>query len=271
MVKMHMQKSVTDTINTSFIIESEKGLLVVDGGFATECENLYAKLKELGDHVTGWFLTHPHTDHVNCLREMIKTHLGDIKIDMLYYNFPSVEIMNEYIPEGNENGDWLQGFYDDIAPAAIPVTTTHMGDEYSFGDVTVKVLREHNDSTPNNFSNNSSTVFRFETENSSVIFLGDLGIEGGEHLLSVASPELLKADYCQMAHHGQSGVLKNVYEAINPDYCLWCTPTWLWDNKGPGGYDTGKYKTVIVRGWMSEIGGMKKHYIMQEGPFEIEL
>ena len=48
MVKMHMQKSVTDTINTSFIIESEKGLLVVDGGFATECENLYAKLKELG-------------------------------------------------------------------------------------------------------------------------------------------------------------------------------------------------------------------------------
>ena len=103
-----------------------------------------------------------------------------------------------------------------------------------------------------------------------MIFLGDLGVEGGEHLLTVASPELLKADYCQMAHHGQQGVEKDVYEAINPDYCLWCTPTWLWDNKGPEGYDTGKYKTVIVRGWMSEIK-IKKHYIMQQGPFVIEI
>ena len=270
MVKMHMQKSVTDTINTSFIIESEKGLLVVDGGFATECENLYAKLKELGGHVTGWFLTHPHTDHVNCLREMIKTHLGDIKIDMLYYNFPSVEIMNKFIPEGGENGDWLQGFYDDIAPFNVNTVICEKDDVYNFGDVTVRVLRVHNDAAPNNFSNNSSTVYRLETENSSVIFLGDLGVEGGHHLLEVAPPELLKADYCQMAHHGQQGVSKEVYEVINPDYCLWCTPTWLWDNKGPEGYDTGKYKTVVVRGWMSEIK-IKKHYIMQQGPFVIEI
>ena len=83
MTKMHMLSSVTDTINTSFIIESEKGLIVFDGGFATECENLYSKLKELGGHVVAWFLTHPPTDHINCLREMIKTHSDDIKIDML--------------------------------------------------------------------------------------------------------------------------------------------------------------------------------------------
>ncbi len=271
MTKMHMLSSVTDTINTSFIIESEKGLIVFDGGFASESENLYENLKRLGGKVCAWFLTHPHTDHVDALRNLLKTHGDEIKPEMLYYNFPSVELMNENIPSGNENGDWLQGFYDDIAPFNVPVTTAHQGDLYSFGNVTVKVLREHNDSTPNNFSNNSSTVYRLETENSSVIFLGDLGIEGGKHLLEVCDISLLKADYCQMAHHGQSGVLKDVYEAINPSYCLWCTPTWLWDNKGEGGYDTGKYKTVIVRGWMSEIGGIKKHYIMQEGPFEIEL
>ena len=270
MTKMHMLKSATDTINTSFIIESEKGLIIFDGGFHTESETLSAKVKSLDKKIVAWFLTHPHTDHIDCFRESLKKHPDFMKPETLYYNFPSVEIMNEYLGDSKENGDWLQGFYDDIAPFSVNTVICEKDDVYSFGDVTVRVLRVHNDATPNNFSNNSSTVYRLETENSSVIFLGDLGVEGGEHLLTVASPELLKADYCQMAHHGQQGVEKDVYEARDPDYCLWCTPTWLWDNKGPEGYDTGKYKTVIVRGWMSEIK-IKKHYIMQEGPFEIEL
>ena len=36
-------------------------------------------------------------------------------------------------------------------------------------------------------------------------------------------------------------------------------------------YDTGIFKTVVVRGWMSEIGGIKRHYLMQEGDHVIEL
>ena len=36
------------------------------------------------------------------------------------------------------------------------------------------------------------------------------------------------------------------------------------------GYDTGPFKTVITRGWMSEIG-IKKHYVDKDGPFAIKL
>jgi hypothetical protein len=39
---------------------------------------------------------------------------------------------------------------------------------------------------------------------------------------------------------------------------------------GENGYDTGPFKTVITRGWMSELG-IKKHYVDKDGPFAIEL
>ena len=83
--------------------------------------------------------------------------------------------------------------------------------------------------------------------------------------MATVPPELIKADYVQMAHHGQNGVGREVYEAIMPSACFWCTPTWLWDNMGENGYDTGRFKTVIVRGWMSELGCVKHHYIMTNG------
>ena len=41
MPKLHMLHSVTDTINTSFILQSETSTIVIDGGFPTEAEYLY--------------------------------------------------------------------------------------------------------------------------------------------------------------------------------------------------------------------------------------
>ena len=64
---------------------------------------------------------------------------------------------------------------------------------------------------------------------------------------------------------------REVYEAVRPRFCLWCTPTWLWDNMGPNGYDTGHYQTVVVRGWMSSLGCVERHYRMMDGDQIIDL
>ncbi len=57
-----------------------------------------------------------------------------------------------------------------------------------------------------------------------------------------------------MAHHGQNGVTKEVYQAIDPDVCFFNCPEWLWNNDKGTGYNTGNWKTVEVRGWMEELG-----------------
>ena len=158
----------------------------------------------------------------------------------------------------------------DLAEFEIPTVTVRKDDVFDFGDVKITVLREPCCEITEDFHNNSSIVLKLETENTDVIFLGDLGVEGGNHLLKTVSADRLKSHYCQMAHHGQDAVEKDVYDVIRPECCLWCTPTWLWDNIGDGGYNTGIYQTVIVRGWMDELG-VKKHYVMKDGPFIIEL
>ena len=114
-------------------------------------------------------------------------------------------------------------------------------------------------------------MFRVEVDGKSILFLGDLEPDGGRELIETVDHALLKADYVQMAHHGQGGVEKEVYEIVKPTYGLWPTPSWLWDNMGPGGYDTGAFRTVIVRGWISSLRCVKKHYRMTEGTQVIDL
>lgn len=274
MAKLHFLKSVTDTINNSFILESNGVLLVVDGGFATEAPYMYEYLRGLGGHVTGWFLTHAHNDHVSCLHSVLSEH-PDITVDKIYYNFPSDDFILHHAPmqDSLSSEEILHRFRADAAERRIELITCQRNDVYLFDDqrVVVRVLRVPDETITHNPINNSSIVLRFETDGKSILFLGDLGIEGGEQLMQTVDPSLIKADYVQMSHHGQGGVSEECYAMIQPSCCIWPTPSWLWDNIGPNGYDTGPFGTVVTRGWISALRCVKRHYLMTDGTQIIDL
>lgn len=274
MAVLHMLKSMIDTINTSFILQNGASTIVIDGGFPQEAEHLYEQVKAAGGVVNGWFLTHAHDDHVSSFFTVLENH-NDIQVEKVYYNFPSHAFLDSYEPKQAELTS--VELVDRVRKAAenhgCTIVTAATGDRYDFDGFCVKVLRTPDESITENPINNASTIFRVEVEESgtSLLFLGDLGVEGGEQLLAQVPAELIKADYVQMAHHGQNGVDRPVYEAIRPKYCLWCTPSWLWDNMGDGGYDTGIFNTVVVRGWISSLKCVKHHYRMTEGDQTIQL
>ena len=62
----------------------------------------------------------------------------------------------------------------------------------------------------------------------------------------------------------------DVYQAISPSACLWCTPDWLWNNDAGLGYNTHCFKTIEVQGWMEKLG-VKTHYVTKDGDQTIEL
>ena len=101
MAKLHFLKSVTDTINTSFILESGDTLLMVDGGFPSETPYLYEYLKGLGGHVTAWFITHFHDDHMGALWTLLREH-PDIQVDGVYCHLPSDEFLIRHAPKQDE-------------------------------------------------------------------------------------------------------------------------------------------------------------------------
>ena len=270
MVKLHMLKSVTDTINTSFIIEDGKNLIVFDGGFQSEAEYLHSYLSELGGVVNGWFLTHMHSDHVGAMIKILNDY-RDITVEKIYCNFPSDEYLEKCEPDRSPDSTlaYAELFRKTVADKKACQITVNENDSFDFGEISVRVLLTHEGAIGS--VNNSSCVFSVEANGKRILFLGDLGESGGDRLLAKVDHSLLKSDYVQMAHHGQDGVGKNVYEVIRPRFCLWCTPSWLWANLGPNGYDTGIFKTIIVRGWISSLRCVEKHYLMTKGTHVIEL
>ena len=80
--------------------------------------------------------------------------------------------------------------------------------------------------------------------------------------LDLSEPEI--EIRCHIAHHGQYGVNRDVYAAINPQIALWPCPQWLWDNDNGGGIGSGDWKTLETRQWMEELG-VRVNYCIKDG------
>ncbi|MCI8387467.1 MAG: MBL fold metallo-hydrolase [Clostridiales bacterium] len=269
MTTVYMLTSQSSRQMMSFIITDGKKLVVIDGGYTCDADYLCTYVRSLGGVIDAWYLTHPHSDHIDALYSMLERHTEDLKIGTIYYNFPS----DEYIANSGDNDDPMMHvtrLREQLKLHNCDVRTVQRGDVHTYGEITIRVLRTPDETIDTNHINNSSVVYRLDASGRSMIFLGDLGVEGGNQLLEMTPPELLKADYVQCAHHGQQGVDKNVYDAIDPDYCFWCTPDWLWDNDAGKGYDTHIWKTIVTRGWLSDLG-IKWHYVSKDGTQEARL
>jgi hypothetical protein len=144
------------------------------------------------------------------------------------------------------------------------ITELELGQVLKIDGITIEILGIKNPEIVENGVNNSSVVMRVWDHYKSVLFPGDLGVEGGEKLLHSKYKDRLKSDYVQMAHHGQNGVDKAFYQVVAPKYCLWPTPKWLWDNDMGGGKGTGPWVTQEVKSWMDELG-VKKNYFQFDG------
>jgi len=257
-----------------YIIETaDDKLIVIDGGQKTETEQLYEYLGSLcasrGDgkiHVDMWLFTHAHDDHVDAAMGLFAAH-RDVTVGRLYYNYPKAEDVAKY-EKGCENTPTeFAAAYDDLA-SRMELVKFEEGMTFECGEAKFEVLYVPDYTITHNYVNNTSSVFRMTLSGKTFMFLGDLGVEGGRVMLNKHG-SYLKSDYVQMAHHGQNGVDRPVYEAIAPSACLWDTPTWLWNNDAGNGWNSHFWKTVIVQGWMAELG-VKKHYIAKDGPKSFE-
>lgn len=273
MTTVYMLESQSKKQMMSFILKSKEHLLVIDGGNTCDADYLCTYVKKLGGVVDGWFLTHPHHDHCDALTSHLERHPDKILIKHIYYNFPKMDFLvsgdgTAYDNRCQNAVETMPRLLSQIEEKGLDITVVHKGDVFSFGEMKITVLHEPNEKIKNNRVNNGSVVYRLDANEKSCIFLGDLGIEGGEELLKTTAPELLRADMVQLSHHGNEGVGRDVYDAIGAEFCLWCTPDWLWDNNNGLGYDTHTWKTIVTRGWMSDIG-VKWHYISKDGTHEV--
>lgn len=262
-------QGVNDRHMMSYVIsDSDRNLFVVDGGRKEDAGNLKAFLQKKGGEVTGWFITHPHDDHVGALTALLNEGLdgtSGLKIQTIYGSFLEESLMETCHRNRVINYRELKSALD---RSKVHFVNTSSGMIFGNTKMKIEVLTDISPEITNNCMNNSSIVYRFSDDKKSVLFLGDLGVQAGNKLLKGPFKEKLKSDYVQMAHHGQRGVGLNVYKKIGPTGCLWPTPKWLWENDNGKGYNTGPWDTIRVRQWMEKLG-VTKHFVMADGLQEI--
>ena len=231
--------------------------------------------------VEAWFISHPHSDHYYELSKCLKNYTKDsnYKINNFYFDLPDID--DYYAARGNLGltsyayGDYskFENFklnfnnyanvnkidiesesmlwYDDINGSVINKDEIKWGLDIEVDGVRFEILQtwDYLDRKGSEDLNETSLVMRAWVEEQSILFLNDLGgfnsdRSSGARLVNTYG-EALKSDIVQMAHHGQKGSQKALYDLVDAKVHLWTTPAFVW--KYPSTYT----HLVETRKWVN--------------------
>ncbi len=240
----------------SYVIETPDGkTVVIDGGndCYEDAEALRQIIFERGGKVSLWLLTHAHKDHYGALFYLLKNNDKlDFKIEKLMFNFPEVEWF-KHVDNGYSYIDCCE-FLKSLKHHGIECSKLEANTIIKCGGMTYEVINDCANYKDYSTVNDTSIVILARFPKRDVLFLGDIGVTGGQYLLEHFNKEKIKCDIVQMAHHGQQGVDKSFYEYVQPKVCLYTAPDWLWDNDSGEGKGSGPWHTLTTRQWMEEMG-----------------
>ena len=260
-----------NSLMQSYVIRTQNGkLIVIDGGIDGEGKErepyMPSALRAIagvgeGEYFEGeaWFLSHAHKDHMYELSKMMRDYSteSNYKINNIYFDFPEFggaeyaaangDMEASQIRENmNKYGEIIgkgSSYYDDINGSVINKESVAKGLSFEIDGVKIDVLQTWDAADGTSNINDTSLVLRAHIGEQTVLFLNDLGSIGGRRLLATYGNQL-KSDIVQMAHHGQAGVNKDVYDAIDADVHLWPTPIWVWQHANK------TYQIDEVREWL---------------------
>ena len=153
-------------------------VIVIDGGLKEDAPNLINHIEELGGRVDAWFLTHPHMDHVQAFMEIVET--TDIEINDIYVTLNELDWYKQY---AGERLPEIEEFFKTIENEKIKNKIKHVGKNQiiDIDNINCEILGTCNPEITDNPINNSSMVIKMNTDNTSILFLADTGIESGKN------------------------------------------------------------------------------------------
>ena len=228
--------------------------------------------------IACWLITHLDGDHFNAMYGFLSNpdYRNKVTVEAMAYTFPDED---DFKILGNENSsdkqykqeaiaslkEKLAKWNNTIKPLLLAMNPNTefwdmtTGDVRFFSDVKLQVLMTAQEKVPEIVAshNQRSAVVKFTftqntvqtTDDKTFMMLGDNGGGGAgpggddkrnQWLLDNYSAEELKSDVMQVIHHGLKGGYLPLYQAVDPDICLWPAPMdrfygW-YDPDGDGNY-----------------------------------
>ena len=193
--------------------------------------------------IAAWFLSHPHSDHVDAFNEFVENHGKDenINVERVIYNYASGSMYSYLRDDGvtENSGEYVDNIVK-LCRENIPTAKlikAHTGQVFDFGGAKVTVLFTVEDLLPTDkfdYVNSTSMVICLTIEKQSILFLADTTHLSGKILENMYGSSL-RSDIVQIAHHGMWASNSSLYDYINAPVILWPTTRktmeeWLTDS-----------------------------------------
>lgn len=250
-----------------YLIKTNNGKIVlIDGGIGEDTQNLIKTIKNNGEKVDYWFLTHAHNDHTEAFTKVVEE--TDIQIDNIYVSLNDYKWYEENEPSRKE---FTKKLIEVLSNQEIKnkVKEPQLNENIQIDNLNVEILGIKNPEITDNPGNEQSMILKINTGKNTLLILGDIGEKGSKKLID-NQKDKLKSDIVQMSHHGQAGATEELYKIVEPKICMWPTPDWLWDNNSGEGIGTGPWKTLETRSWIEKLL-VRKNYVAKDGDITIDI
>ena len=208
-------------------------LIVIDGGWDANTEQVRSIINVLGGKVDFWFITHYDADHVSAFNN-IYADLQGITIGTIYATPLDYDLYCIYAAERWWDTPEVYKLFLDQTEGDDSVVYLNRGDSISIDGLSIDVYNSYDqiivDTGNPDVANYGSLMFKITGNEDSFLVCGDVyGDELGDILLDMYGEEM-KANIVQPGHHGNGSMSSYFYEAINPEIMFFDGPAWLMES-----------------------------------------
>lgn len=221
-------------------------LIVVDGGWEQNAQQVREVIEFYGGHVTAWFLTHYDNDHVDAFN-VVYGNPGKITIDKIYVTPLDYDTYMSNLREWDTPASYQR--FLELTQGADNIVPLSRGDEFEVAGLSVKVFNAYDDVVTDvmkDLPNICSLVFKITGQKDSILFCGDCRGGAMSNILLDTWGDELAAEYVQLGHHGNGSLIPRFYDAVNPQVALFDAPAWLMTDE--------KYSAKKLKGILDEKG-----------------
>lgn len=205
--KQAMIYAITDRYNK---------LILIDGGYDKDADQIRKIIKEHNNRVYAWILTHPHGDHIGAFNKIMASDSG-IKVDRIFATSVNSKRYRETAKAAAD-----VAAYDAFCKVAAKLSNVRYlkeNDTFSSLGLSFKVLHgwdQNVDALEESMCNNGSLMFKVQGKARSMLFCADTE-DAVEQSIRAAHGDELPSDFVQCGHHGFWGLSDEFYDLVDPE------------------------------------------------------